>query len=140
MKTWLVNTNSKEQNSNPNAFRFMLRQNKVAAYYSRAHTIDKISEGDLVLLYHNANRIIAVGAVVTQFEGHDFSDVDQVEHAADVNWLWIADFDADLAPTNSIDRNTIGITMVNNTVVNVTEQVDYRLLIQEIASRQKLFA
>ena len=139
MKTWLVNTNTKRDNHNPNAFRYMLRQNKAAAYYDRAHTIDKIAAGDLVLLYHNDNRVIAVGCVVSGFEGHDFTDVALVEHWVDVNWLWAANFDADMIPTNAIDRNTLGITMVNNTVVNVSDQVDYRVLMQEIASRQRLF-
>jgi len=138
MKTWLVNTNSKEENNNPNAYQYMLRQNRVAAYYTRAHAIDKIGVGDLVLLYHNDNRIIAVGAVVTAFKGHDFSDITDVEHSADVNWIWIANF-TDSNPTNPINRNTVGITMVNNTVVNVTDQIDYRVLFEEISSKQKLF-
>ena len=30
MKTWLVNTNTKGENGNPNAFKYMLRQNKAA--------------------------------------------------------------------------------------------------------------
>jgi predicted Mrr-cat superfamily restriction endonuclease len=136
MKTWLVNTNSKDENDNPNAYKYMLRQSKAAAFYSKAATIDKIAKGDLVLLYHNQNRIIAVGAVVEPFQGHDFSDISDVEHWVDVNWLWTSTLDQDFEPINFIDRNTLKITMVNGTVVNVTDQVDYKLLLSEIARIQ----
>ncbi|CAG35132.1 hypothetical protein [Desulfotalea psychrophila] len=136
MKTWLVNTNSKDKNGNPNAFKYMLRQNKAAAFYGKASEVDKIEKGDLVLLYHNKNRIISVGAVVTPYEGHDFSAMAKIEHWVDVNWLWKADFDSDFKPTNSINRNDIGITMVNGTVVNVSSQVSYKKLFAAIASHQ----
>ena len=136
MKTWLVNTNSKDQNCNPNAYKYMLRQSKAAAFYGKAGTVDKISKGDVVMLYHNDNRIIAVGCVVAPFEGHDFEDMDSIEHWVDVNWLWKATLDSDSNPTSHIDRNVIGIRMVNNTVVNITDQVDYRVLLSEIAKLQ----
>ena len=136
MKTWLVNTNTKDENGNPNAFKYMLRQNKAAAFYGRALEIDNICKGDLVCLYHNQNRIIAVGTVVTPYQGHDFKDMEVIEHWVDVNWLWKADFNSDFEPQNSIDRNELGITMVNGTVVNVTEQVNYRELLAQIAQRQ----
>ncbi|MCD9556638.1 EVE domain-containing protein [Photobacterium carnosum] len=136
MKTWLVNTNTKEKNGNPNAFKYMLRQSKAAAFYDRAPEIDKIKKGDLVFLYHNQNRIIAVGAVVTPHQGHDFGEVEKIEHWVDVNWLWKADFNCEFEPTNSIDRNVLGITMVNGTVVNVTDQIDYKVLFEQIAQRQ----
>lgn len=136
MKTWLVNTNTKEDNGNPNAYKYMLRQNKAAAFYDRAPAIDQISKGDLVFLYHNQNRIIAVGTVVAPFEGHDFQDMEKVEHWVDVNWLWKAEFDFKFEPVNAIDRHTLGITMVTGTVVNVTKQVDYKELFAQIANRQ----
>ena len=113
----------------------MLRQNKVSAYYERATRVDKINVNDLVLLYHNNNRIIAVGAVVNDSEGHDFKDLD-IEHWVDVNWLWKDNFDKSKNPINPIIRNDIGITMVNNTVVNITDQVDYKKLFEEITKRQ----
>lgn len=136
MKTWLVNTNTKDDNGNPNAFKYMLRQSKAAAFYGRAPSIDKIEKGVLVFLYHNDNRIIAVGAVVTPYEGHDFEDMGRIEHWVDVNWLWKANFDSGHEPLDPIDRNVLGIAMVNGTVVNVTDQVDYRELFSQIASRQ----
>ncbi len=136
MKTWLVNTNTKGENGNPNAFKYMLRQNKAAAFYDRAPEIDKIKKGDLVCLYHNHNRIIAVGSVVTPYQGHDFSDMESIEHWVDVNWLWKADFDNDFEPINFIDRNELNITMVNGTVVNVTDQVNYKELLVQIAKHQ----
>lgn len=137
MNTWLVNTNTKGKNGNPNGFKYMLRQNKASAYYDRAPEVDKIKKSDLVFLYHNDNRIIAVGAVVNQYEGHDYEELNEVEHWVDVNWLWKADFDDNFEPTNPIDRNKLGITMVNGTVVNVTKQVDYKVLFEEIAMKQK---
>lgn len=136
MRTWLVNTNSKGENGNPNAYKYMLRQSKAAAFYDRAEAIDGISEGDLILLYHNQNRIIAVGCVVNSFQGHDFAEMNYIEHWVDVNWLWKADFDNDFEPVNYINRNDIEITMVNGTVVNVTEQVNYRELFVKIAEMQ----
>ena len=137
MKTWLVNTNTKVENGNPNAFKYMLRQNKAAAFYDRAGEIDKISKGDLVFLYHNENRIIAVGAVVSSYKGHGFKDMEEIEHWVDVNWIWKAKFDSSFEPLNSIDRNDLGITVVNGTVVNVTDQVDYKELFSQITIRQE---
>ena len=137
MKAWLVNTNTKGENGNPNGFKYMLRQNKASAYYDRASEVDKIKKSDLVLLYHNDNRIIAVGAVVNHYEGHDYEVLNEVEHWVDVNWLWKDSFDDNFVPTNSINRNKLGITMVNGTVVNVTDQVDYKALFEEIAMKQQ---
>lgn len=136
MKAWSVNTNTKEVNGNPNAYKYMLRQNKAAAFYDRASEIDQIDRGDLVFLYHNKNRIIAVGTVVTPFEGHDFKKIEEVEHWVDVNWLWKADFDSKFEPINPIDRKSLGITFTAGTVNNVTEQINYRELFVQIASRQ----
>jgi predicted Mrr-cat superfamily restriction endonuclease len=139
MKSWLVNTNSKQENENPHGFKYMLRQNKAAAFYDRSGTIDKIEKGDLILLYHNQNRVIAVGAVFVAFSGHDFIDIENVEHWVDVNWLWKSEFDVQDNPKNYIDRNNIGITMVNNTVVNITDQVNYKKLFEEIANKQNFW-
>lgn len=135
MKAWSVNTNTKDDNGNPNAYKYMLRQNKAAAFYDRASAIDQIDKGDLVFLYHNQNRIIAVGTVVTPFEGHDFKEM-EVEHWVDVNWLWKADFDSKFEPINSIDRKSLGIKFTAGTVNNVTEQIDYKELFVQIANRQ----
>jgi len=137
MKTWLVNSNNKAESANPNGFKYMLRQNKAAAFYDRAPGIDKIKKGDLVCLYHNENRIIAVGAVVKPYGGHDFDEITKIEHWVDVNWLWKATFDDKDNPINPIDRNTIGITMVNGTVVNVTKQINYKELLSQMSSNQE---
>ena len=137
MKAWLVNTNTKGENGNPNGFKYMLRQNKASAYYDRASEVDKIKKGDLVFLYHNDNRIIAVGAVLYDYEGHDYDHINEIEHWVDVNWLWKANFDDNFKPTNSINRNKLGITMVGKTVVNVTDQIDYKVLFEEIAMKQQ---
>jgi predicted Mrr-cat superfamily restriction endonuclease len=136
MKTWLINTNSKVVNGNPNGFAYMLRQSKAAAFYDRATTIDKIQEKDLILLYHNKNRIIAIGFVVKNYIPHDFRDVRHIEHWVDVNWIWKAVFDEKLKPLNPIDRNDVGIRMVNNTVVNVSNQIDCSKLMEEMSKRQ----
>ncbi|ABA57209.1 conserved hypothetical protein [Nitrosococcus oceani ATCC 19707] len=135
MKTWLVNTNIRPENGNPNAFKYMLRQNKAAAFYGRAVEIDNICRGDLVCLYHNDNRIIAVGAVVEPYQGHDFEEMELIEHWVDVNWLWKADFNDSFEPLNSIDRRELGIKMVNGTVINITDQVNYKELLTQIAQR-----
>ena len=135
MKIWLINTNNNADNSNPNGFKTMLRQNKVAAYYNRKETIDRIEPQDMVLLYHNQNRVIAVGFVVND-EEHDFSDMGDIEHFVSVNWCWKANFDNEFEPTNSIDRETIEITSFRNTVINITNQVNCRVLLQEIGKRQ----
>ena len=135
MKVWLVNTNSKEESENPNGFKFMLRQNKASAYYDKKEAIDKISTADIVLLYHNNNRVIAVGCVIENAE-YDFSEIHNFEHWVDVNWIWKANFNDKFEPTNWIDRHKIGITMVNNTVVNITNQLDYKVLLEQIAQKQ----
>ena len=137
MKSWLVNTNIKEINKNPNGYKYMLRHNKASAYYDRASEVDRIQKGDLVLLYHNDNQIIAVGAALYGYEGHDYNDINEIEHWVDVNWLWKVSLDAGFKPTNSINRNKLGITMVGKTVVNVTDQIDYKVLFEEIAMKQQ---
>lgn len=58
MKIWLVNTNSKQENGNPNAFKQMLRQNKVAAFYDNKETVDKIKQDDMVLLYTQRKMVL----------------------------------------------------------------------------------
>ena len=139
MKAWLVNSNSKEENNGPHCFEYMIRHNKVAAYYDPYNKqIDQIKAGDLVLLYHNKNRIIAVGCVVREFRDHDYQkDMGSVsEHWADVNWIWNVAFDSQLNPVNPIIRSNVDITMVGKTVVNITDQLDYRALFEEIAKRQ----
>jgi hypothetical protein len=50
MNIWPVNTNSNEDNGNPNGFLIMLRQNRVATYYQRADDVGNIQNGDLILL------------------------------------------------------------------------------------------
>jgi predicted Mrr-cat superfamily restriction endonuclease len=142
MKTWLVNSNS---NRDP-AHIFMLRQNKAAAFYECADKVDQISKGDLVLLYHNNNRIIAVGCVVAPpNKGHEIfgTAMNSEEHSVDVNWLWKTTLDPKTGePTSSpINRHDIGkvsggIDMVRKTVVDVTEKVDYQKLLSEIARVQ----
>jgi predicted Mrr-cat superfamily restriction endonuclease len=142
MKTWLVNTNTK----NDPAHSYMLRQNKIAAFYESAGKLDKISVGDLVLLYHNDNRIIAVGCVVAPpNKGHEIfgAAMNSEEHTVDVNWLWKASLDPKTweltsSPINrhDIGRASGGIDMVYNTVVEVTEKVDYQKLFSEIARVQ----
>ena len=44
MVAWLVNTNSNAANGNPNGYKFMLRQNKVAAYWGRKNAVDGLDE------------------------------------------------------------------------------------------------
>lgn len=135
MKAWLVNTNV----GNQNCIEYMIRHNKVAAYYPDTNTqIDGIKENDLVLLYHNDNRIVAVGCVVKRFVGHVYQkDMGDIEHWTDVNWIWKASFDKELNPTNFITRTSkLGIPMVGRTVVNITDHLDYKLLLEEIAKRQ----
>lgn len=135
MVAWLVNTNSKAENGNPNGYKFMLRQNKAAAYYGRKTEIDKISPHDLILLYHNDNRVIAVGFAVDRMK-HDYKDLSSIEHWVDVNWIWKANFDDNFNPTNSINRHDLEITMVNGTVLNITGQIRYDVLFEEIGKRQ----
>ena len=138
MKIWLVNTNIKDTNGNPNGYKQMLRQNKAAAFYDNKEKVDKIEPQDMVLLYHNNNRVIAVGFAIND-EEHDFSDMSDIEHFVSVNWFWRANFNEKFEPVNSINRNSIGIKMVNGTVLNITDHVDCRILLQEIAKRQNYF-
>lgn len=136
MTCWLVNSNSNSKNNNPNGYKYMLRQNMVAAYYGVNCSVDKIKKGDIVLLYHNENRIIAVGCVVHEFERHDYEEISDVEHRVDLNWIWKAKFNDKSEPIDFINRYDLGITMVNGTVINVSSQVDYKKLLEKIAEKQ----
>jgi predicted Mrr-cat superfamily restriction endonuclease len=135
MNTWLVNSNIK---NNSNAFKYMLRQGKVSSFYQEADRVDKLQQGDLVLLYHNNNRIIAVGSVLSQFDRDDFTNDESTENWSDVNWLWKARLNEHYEPIEHIDRNTVGVTNILRVVNRVTDQVDYRALMVEIASKQSL--
>ena len=142
MKAWLVNSNSNPNNKAPHCFEYMLRHNKVAAYYDDWNKqIDDIARGDLVLLYHNDNRIIAVGCVTKGYEPHDFQQcMNDIEHWADVNWIWKASFSEKngiFNPLNPIIRTEeLGIPMVNGTVINISNSLNHKLLLEEIAKRQ----
>jgi hypothetical protein len=65
-----------------------------------------------------------------------YKDLDTIKHWVDVNWLRKDNFDKSKNPISPINRNYIGIKMVNNTVVNITDQVDYKKLFEEITKRQ----
>ena len=136
MKIWIVNTNTKEENENPNGYKYMLRQNKASAFWDKRHKVDPIKPEDLVLLYHNKNRIIAVGCAIESHNNPDY--VKDVEHWIDVNWIWKASFNSDNKPINFIDRYNIGLgkLVMNNTVINVTSSIDYEKLLMEIAKNQ----
>lgn len=138
MNTWLVNTNSNPNNNNPNGFKFMLRQNKIATFYDRKEEIEKIAIADMILLYHNENRIIAVGFAV-EHASHDFEEMSAVESWLDVNWIWKASFDNNYNPINSINRIDIGITSVMRSVNNVTGQVNHKEILSQIGKRQHFF-
>ncbi len=120
----------------------MIRHNKVAAYYNPANSkIDKIEKGDLVLLYHNDNQIVAVGCVVKEFVRHVFQQcMNDIEHWADVNWIWKASFSEKngiFNPLNPIPRtDELGIPMVNGTVINISNSLNHKTLLEEIAKRQ----
>lgn len=135
MEIWLVNSNNNEDNGNPNGFRYMLHQNRVIAYYDRRTEIDKIQENDLVLLYHNQTGIIAVGFAL-KIETHDFSVIQEVEHWANVNWIWKATFDEKINQfKNPIDRRIIGIDNVFGTVLKI-DSLNTNILLTEIGRRQ----
>lgn len=135
MKSWLINSNSNEDNGNENGFLYMLRQNKVSTFYDKKEKINTVSPGDLILLYHNDNRVIAFGFALNM-QKHDFEPIREIEHWVDVNWIWKASFDTNHNPTNPINRKDIGITMVNGSVINITDQVDLKLLLEKIGERQ----
>ncbi|MEI6746676.1 MAG: hypothetical protein WCL34_12005 [Methylococcaceae bacterium] len=141
MKAWLVNTNV---GNNEECVEYMIRHNKVAAYYNPANSkIDRIEKDDLVLLYHNQSRIVAVGCVVKKFVPHVFQQcMNDIEHWADVNWIWKASFSEKngiFNPLNPIIRTEeLGIPqpLVRPTVSNITEHLNYKLLFEEISKKQ----
>lgn len=137
MNIWSVNTNSNEDNGNPNGFLIMLRQNRVATYYQRADDVGNIQNGDLILLYHNNNRVIAVGYAL-QNSRHDFIDIASIERWVDVNWIWKANFNELLEPTNSISRNNLKFISVRRAVNNITGEIDIIALLTEIGKRQAI--
>lgn len=135
MKAWLVNSNKKPENNGSHCFEYMIRQNKVAAYYEAKTQIDQIHAQDLVLLYHKQCGVIAVGFIVKEFTQPDY-ELGKIEHWADVNWIWKATFNDKKDPVNAIDYKYIGINMLMPTVVNITGQLNHKLLLEEIAKRQ----
>jgi hypothetical protein len=138
MKAWLVNSNNNEDNGNPNGYRYMLQQNRVIAYYDRRAEINKIQNGDLVLLYHNQTGIIAVGYALNS-DFHDFEDITKVENWVNINWIWKVRFNnnSNLCE-NPIDRKLLGITNVYGTVIEINNLETLNLL-EEIGKRQSIF-
>lgn len=136
MNAWLVNTNSNPRNGNENGYKYMLRQNKAASFYGRNKAIDKIKKGNLVLIYHNKTGVIAVGAVVKNKQKHDFPDTHHIEHWVDLNWLWKAEFD-DENPINPIDCKVLGVPVVGKAVIEITKQLNYKVLFEKICEKQR---
>ena len=137
MKAWLVNSNSNEDNGNPNGYRYMLQQNRVIAYYDRRAEINKIQNSDLVLLYHNQTGIIAVGYALKS-ETHDFEDIRKVEQWVNVNWIWKDKFNTiENKFENPINRKTLGIENVFGTVIEINNLESFNLL-NELGKRQSL--
>ena len=85
MKLYLVNSNKRWCAV---CFKYMLSQNRVITYGDARTQLDIIKKGDLILLYHNDNRIIAIGFVVEDHEKHFYSDIAEHEHWINVNWIW----------------------------------------------------
>jgi len=136
MKVCVVNSNVNPNNNCPDCFKYMLRQNRVITYYERATQIDGIEAGDLILLYHNDNRVIAVGFATNDHAEHNFPDIAAHEHWIDVNWIWKCVLDQNDNPINPIDRNSLGFNIPRHTVVDVTKKINLSNLLSEIGIRQ----
>ena len=137
MKVYVVNSNVNPSNKCPNCFQYMLRQNRVITYYDRANQVNGIQAGDLVLLYHNDNRVIAVGFAVKDHEEHNYSHIASHEHWVDVNWLWKTVLNKNYNPVNPIDRNSVGFNIPRRTVEDVTKQINLSNLLEEMGKRQR---
>lgn len=142
MEAWLVNTNSNKKNGNPNAFKFMLRQRKVPVYVTRKEGIAPMTAGDLVLLYHNDNMIIAVGfALRKPFDDFDHFDVPDTTHNVerwiDVNWIWQARFNTNFKAVTPILRQSVGIKSYLQPIQRVTKQVNYAELFKAMGKLQE---
>ena len=124
MNIYLVNTNNNPANGNPNGYKYMLREGFVATYYGNKTDIDVVRPGDMVLLYHNDNRIIAVGFVLSGVNPRDFWPE---EHFAHVKWVWKVNFNESFAPLNPIMRDEIHLSTgdVRRAVENISSKIQY---------------
>ncbi len=136
MNTWLVNTNTAKENCNPNGFKYMIRQNRAIAWGGAGSQLNGVQPNDLILLYHNDNRIVAVGIAVSSVQQSDFPQKeDYEEYWIDSHWLWVADFDENSQPINPINRKSVGIYNVRNTVNQITDEINYQALLAQIAEK-----
>jgi hypothetical protein len=133
MNIWLINTI--DENRNPNAYKQMFKKNRASAFYSNYKTENKISTQDIILLCHNQNDIVAVGFVINDEE----QSPGYIENFVSVDWFWKASFNNEFEPTNPINKNTLGITKNFPSVIKVTNDVNCRILLEEIAKRQDFF-
>lgn len=119
MNTWYVNTNAKYCED---CYEYMLKQNRIASWYNSA--VNKIQQGDLILLHHNKKGFIAIGFATSNFKQHfEFSEEEWIE----VKWIF-KDFD------NPINHNDIDFNgAFLRTVQNVS--IDYKKLLIEMSKR-----
>ena len=134
MNAWSINTNIK---NNADSWDEMISQNKISAYYGKGKTLERINESDLILLYHNNNRFIAVGIAVSRAKSPSHipqgSPSSGLEEFVNVKWLWKT-----RNTDNSIIRQDVGITTKRHihTLIDITDRLDYKKLFTEIAKKQ----
>ena len=134
MNAWSINTNIK---NNADSWDEMISQNKISAYYGKGKTLERINESDLILLYHNNNRFIAVGIAVSKAKSPSHipqgSPSSGLEEFVNVKWLW---------HTREIDNSIIRENIMRiktkrhiPTLIDITDRLDYKKLFTEIAKK-----
>jgi predicted Mrr-cat superfamily restriction endonuclease len=119
MNTWYINTNEKHCKK---CYEYMLKQNKIVSWYNSA--IDKVKEGDLILLYHNQIGFIAIGFAISNPE---YNEEFKEENFVEVSWI-CKTFD------NPINHNDIEFKgAFSRTAQKVT--INYKRLFIEMAKR-----
>lgn len=144
MRVYLVNSNLTYCSE---CWKYMLRQNRVIVWdippsMTRYNQLKVIKKGDLVLLYHKDNRIIATCFAANDCQEHELGFMMDREWWVDVNWIWKSVVTSDNRdPADPIDRHHVGLGRLqgielSHSVVDITGDIDLRLLLEQIGQRQ----
>jgi hypothetical protein len=131
MKIWRIGTNQRDKDGfgEKQASSFVINQNIVIAWKGLKPNIHKVKKGDLILSYHNDNRIIAVGYAVSEIKDH--KDYEEQEYF-EADWIW----KTDESVSNPILRNEIDMNNARGTVIDMTNGIDIAKLLAEIGKRK----
>ena len=113
-------------------YKDMLISNKISVYYEAIKQLKQVSFGDLILLYHNDWKVIAVGFAISDILTNDMLK-DDIESFIYVNWIFKSDDDL----KNTIDYRKIADGKAPPKSISPIYSLNKEKLFEEISKNQK---